>query len=908
VELVGRDDECRELDRVLGAVLAGHSRALVICGEAGIGKTALLDQLARRASGCQVIRVAGVETEMEFAFAALHQLCGALTAHLERIPEPQRDALAAVFGERPDPVPDPFLVGLAVLSLLSEAAHQRALLVLVDDHQWLDRASARLLAFVARRLVAESVAILFATRTVSDELRGLPDLAVGGLGDHDSRRLLATALHGPLDVRVSDQIIAEARGNPLALLELPRTLTPAELAGGFGSPAAPVSHSLEGTFRGQLDSLPAPTRRLLALAAADPAGDPVLLWRAAGLLGLAAEHAVPAMEAGLAEIGSRVLFRHPLIRSSAYRYATLSERQTIHAALATVTDAAADPERRAWHLGHAAVGPDESVADELARCAERVGARGGMSASAAFLERATQLTVDPSCRCDRAIAAAAMKAQAGVFDAARALLKIAEAAPLTELQRARSDLVRAQLAMMSSHGKDAAPLLLGAARRLEAIDPKLARETYLDAMSAALFAGRLATDGGMLEVCEAAGTAARSPGARGPADLLLEGLAAQHIAGFEAGLPAIQEALASYGQGMTAEQEMRWMLLACFAASRVWDIERHTWLGERYVQLVRDAGAASQFPLALSSCFLPLLFKGELDEAACVTVEMGAAIDAMGKNLSPYSAIALSAWQGRRTELAALSESALRDLERRGEGHGLTVIAWAEAVMANAGCDYRAARDAAAYASGYRGEGGASWWALVELVEAASRLGDADAATAALDQLTAMTSPSGTDWALGVEARSRALVTQDESAEPLYQEAIERCARAGLRPDLGRARLVYGEWLRRQRRRIDARAQLQTAHELFESMGMEAFGERTRRELLATGEKARRRTVPAAPGVLTPQEAQIARLARDGLSNPEIGARLFISARTVQYHLGKVFTKLGIRSRSQLGTALPEPD
>jgi DNA-binding CsgD family transcriptional regulator len=268
----------------------------------------------------------------------------------------------------------------------------------------------------------------------------------------------------------------------------------------------------------------------------------------------------------------------------------------------------------------------------------------------------------------------------------------------------------------------------------------------------------------------------------------------------------------------------------------------------------------------------------------------------------------LSAWQGRRTELAALSESALRDLERRGEGHGLTVIAWAEAVMANAGCDYRAARDAAAYASGYRGEGGASWWALVELVEAASRLGDADAATAALDQLTAMTSPSGTDWALGVEARSRALVTQDESAEPLYQEAIERCARAGLRPDLGRARLVYGEWLRRQRRRIDARAQLQTAHELFESMGMEAFAERARRELLATGEKARRRTVPAAPGVLTPQEAQIARLARDGLSNPEIGARLFISARTVQYHLGKVFTKLGIRSRSQLGTALPEPD
>lgn len=907
MELVGRRAECRVLDELLEALQSGQSRVLVVCGEPGIGKTALLDEAAGRAAGCRVVRIAGVESEADFAFSGLHQVCTAIAERMDTITGPQRDALCVALGERDGPPPDLFLVGLAVLNLVSEAAQHRGLLLLVDDQHWLDQASARVMAFVARRLGAESVGIVFATRIVGDELRDLPEMTLGRLPDDDSRTLLSRNLDGPLDHRLRDRLIAEAHGNPLALLEIPRSLARGEFAGGFGDPGAPASHSLEGTYRRRLESLPSATRRLLALAAADPTGDPSVLWRAADVLGLDGAAAAPALDAGLAEIGSRVLFRHPLIRSTAYRCVPLSDRQTIHAALAAVTDADREPDRRAWHLGHAAVGPDEEVAGELARSANRVRARGGVTAAAAFLERAAALTVDPARRGELATAAASAKAQAGAFDAARDLLAIAEAVPCDDIQRARTDLVRAQLALVSRHGNDAAPLLLAAARRLESVDPALSRETYLDAMSAALFAGRLAVEGSMTEVSKAAFAAVRRPGGGGPADLLLDGLATQHCAGFEEGVPALREAIGSFGRGMTAEQELRWMVLACLASTRIWDIERHATLATRYVQLARGSGSVTQLPLALSSRVIPLLFTGDFDQAAQTTAEMYTAIEAMGRNLTPYSEIALTAWRGRHAELAALSDTARRDAETRGEGHGLTVIAWAEAVSGNSRGDYRTARDAAADAwSGLDG-GGASGWALPELVEAAARLGDTVAAATALDRLTEMTTASGTDWALGVEARARALLSDRSAAEDLYCEAIERFDRAGLRPDLGRARLLYGEWLRRQRRRVDARAQLRAAHELFESIGMAAFAQRAERELLATGEHARRRTAAATtPLELTAQETQIARLARDGMSNPEIGARLFISARTVQYHLGKIFAKLGIEARSQLAAVLTD--
>jgi DNA-binding CsgD family transcriptional regulator len=907
VQLVGRRAERQALDDLLATVRAGGSSTLVVSGEAGIGKTALLDDLARRATGLTVARVVGVESEMEFAFAALHQLCAPLAHRMDHIPGPQREALRTTFGQSAAAAPDAFLVGLAVLSLLSEVAADRPLLVLVDDLQWLDRASAQVLMFVARRVVAESVGVVFATRAVG-ELAGLPEVVVAGLGDAESRALLAAGLDGPLDARVRDRIVAEAHGNPLALVEFLRSLRRAELAGGYGLPGAPLSHSLEGTFRRQFEALPGATRLLLALAAADPAGDPSLLWSAAALLGLSADTAEPAIEAGLAEIGTRVRFRHPLVRATAYRSVPLSDRRRIHGALAAVTETTVDPERRAWHLGHAAVGPDDAVADELERSAGRVQARGGITAAAAFLERASALARDPHRRSDLAIAAASAKAQAGILEGARDLLAVAEAAPLTDRQRAQADLVRAELAYVSSRGNDAAPLMLGAAKRLEAIDGTLARDTYLAALSAAVFAGRLAVDGGVLEVSEAASAATRALSNPRPSDLLLDGLATQHSAGFDKGLPAVAEALRVYGRGMTAEDELRWLWLANIAAARVWDIDRLRTLAQRHVHLAHETGALSQLPLALACHISVQLFMGRMHEASAQIEELRLLVDAMGETMTPYGAITLAALRGDRAELRTLSEATIRDATRRGEGVGLTVVAWANALLHNGFGGYRDAMHEGVYATAYRGDCTSSGWALVELIEAAARSGDADVAASALERLAEMTTPSGTDWGLGVEARSRALLSDEDTAERLYRDAIECFTRAGMRPDLGRSHLLYGEWLRRQRRRVDARNQLRSAHELFEAMGMAAFADRARRELAATGEKARSRASRHDSRELTAQEAQVARLARAGLSNPEIGARLFISARTVQYHLGKVFTKLGIRSRSQLESALSDTE
>lgn len=909
MELVGRREECRRLSAVLADATAGRSGVIVLSGAAGIGKTVLLDKVARKAAGCRLVRIVGVEFEMELAYSGPHQLCTSVTGGLESIPVPQRDALLTALGRQQGQPPDRFLVGLAVLSLMAETSRERPLVLTVDDEQWLDDASRRALAFVARRLVAEPVGMFIATRTVGAHLHGLPQINVGPLTDNESSSLLAGCLDGPLDPRVRNRIVAEARGNPLALLEVSRHLTAAELAGGFGSPAAPQSHNLEGTFRTQIEALPAPTRRLLALAAAEPAGDSALVWRAAELLGIPPEAAHAGTDAGLIEIGHRVLFRHPLIRSTSYRCVPLSERRTIHSALAEVTNADTDPDRYTWHLGHAALGPDDAVADQLERRARRVLSRGGVAAAAAFLERASALTADPFRRAGRVIAAAAACAESGSIDAARELLKIADDVVDDERQRAEADLVRAHLAYVSNHGRDAAPLLLAAAQRLEGVDAGAARETYLDALSAALFAGRLAGRTGMLEVSRAARVTTATLTSPGPADLLLHGLATQYSATFEEGLPALRQALRRYGREMATEKEIRWMLLACLAAARLWDIERHTSLSVRYLDLVRATGAVSHLPLALSARFVPLLFTGAFGDAAQATHEMSALIEAMNQNLSPYCAIVLAAWRGRTAEFAELSDTARRDAERRGEGHGVTVISWAGAVLANGRCDYATALRCALDAACHPGDGGASWWALPEIIEAASRLGETTTAAAALDRLAAMTVPSGTHWGIGIEARSRALLSDDRFAEEHYMSALRHLGAADLRPDLARAHLLYGEWLRRQRRRLDARAQLRTALDLFEAIGMQGFTDRARAELTATGERVRpRRSAAASAAMLTAQEARVAAMAREGLSNPEIGERLFISARTVQYHLSKVFTKLGIRSRSQLESALSDPD
>jgi DNA-binding CsgD family transcriptional regulator len=908
MELVDRRAECGVLDGLIDAVRVGESRALVVYGEAGVGKTALLEYLVGQASGCRLARIAGVQSEMELPFAALHQLCVPMLDKLQGLPIPQRAALEIALGMISGSAPDRFLVGLAVLSLLSEVAEEQPLVCVIDDEQWLDRATAQVLGFAARRLGAESVGLVFAVREPSSDIAGLPGLVVEPLGEADAGVLLDAALTGPLDIRIRDQIVAETRGNPLALLELPRGLTPQELAGGFGLPSAVrLSGSVEENFRLRAGVLPDQTRRLLLIAAAEPIGDPVLVWGAAARLGIGAEAAAPAAEAGLVEFGMRVRFRHPLVRSAVYGSASQQERQQVHGALSEVTDPERDPDRLAWHRAHAAAGPDEAVAAELERSAGRARSRGGMAAAAAFLERATMLTLDPNHRTERALAAASAKINTGAFGAARDLLSIAETGPLSDFQQARIELMGAELAFLTDRGSEAPPLLLKAARRLEPIDPELSRATYLQALTAGYFAGRLALGGGVEEVARAAALAPPPPShpPRAP-DLLLDGLVAHHITGYSAGLPILREALHAFGAGMSVDEELRWHWVAGIVARYVWDDDSWQVLSDRHVTLARSVGALSELPVALNSRAFMLLFAGELAAAASLIQQLQPAIEATGSNRVPYSALGLAAFAGRQAEAATMVDAITVDVSRRGEGVGITIIEWASALLNNGIGDYEKAVTAAQHASEYLGEMMTPPWPAVELIEAAVHSGRSDMAADALRGLAEITTASGTDWALGIEARSRALLNDGDNAERLYREAIERLGRTRIRADLARAHLMYGEWLRRERRRIDARTQLRMAHDMLDAMGMDAFAERARRELEATGETARSRTLVAGDEQLTAQEAQIAQMARDGLSNPEIAGRLFISPRTVQYHLRKVFTKLGIESRTQLDVVLPD--
>ncbi len=907
MKLIGRHIECCELDRLVEAVCAGESRAIVLSGEAGVGKTALLDYVAEQASDCRVIRAAGVQSEMELPFAALHQVCAPVLGNLERLPVPQRDALRIAFGMTVGSAPDRFLVGLAVLGLLADVAEQRPLVCLVDDEQWLDRSSAQVLGFVARRVVAESVGLVFAARVPSSDLAGLSELGIEGLRAADARALLDTALVGPLDARVRDRVIAETRGNPLALLELPRGLTAQELAGGFGFlDAVRLSGGIEDSFRRRIDALPEETCRLLLVAAAEPLGDPALVWGAAARFGIGAEAAEPAVEAGLVEFAGRVRFRHPLVRSAVYASASALIRRQVHGALAQVTDAQLDPDRRAWHRAHAVAGPDQEVAAELQRSAARAQSRGGLAAAAAFLGRATMLTLDPAQRAERALAAAAAHVQAGSFDAAREMLSIAEAQSLNDFQHARIDVIRAELAFVESRGGDAPALLLKAARRLEPIDIALCRATYLRALHAVLFARQLALGGGVQEVARAAAAAPGPQRVRAP-DLFLDGLAALCNIGYEAAVPILRRALDVFDSDLSPEDELRWHFLAFQVANLLWEDHRFNPLSDRYVELVRGLGALSELPMALTSKVTILAYAGELTEASLLIGELQAAQEATGIRLAPYAALGVAARRGRHAEAAALIEATVREVSERGEGRGILFADWASALLSNSLGHYQEAMTAAQSAiSSPELAAAIPRWALVELIEAATRSGRNDIAADALGRLAVDTSASGTDWALGLEARSRALLTEGPAAERLYREAIQHLDRTSIRTELARARLLYGEWLRRERRRGDARAQLRIANDMFEAMGMEAFAERARRELRATGETAPKPSVPTNDDQLTAQESQIARLARDGLSNPEIGARLFLSARTVQYHLKKVFIKLGIQSRNQLGRVLAD--
>jgi DNA-binding CsgD family transcriptional regulator len=904
--LRGRANECALLDDLVWAIRRGESRSLVLRGEAGIGKTALLEYLIASAPDATVVRAVGVQSDMELAFASLHQLCGPLLDRLEGLPAPQRQAMEIVFGLSAGDAPDRFLVGLAVLSLFAEAAEQRPLLCVVDDAQWLDQASALTLAFVARRLLAEPVAIVFAAREPGQELLHVSELEVAGVRNGDARALLSSAVRFKLDERVRDRIIAETRGNPLALLELPRGLTARQLAGGFGLVEAQgLTGRIEESFVRRVETLSDDARRLLLVAAAEPVGDPLLLLAAAERLGLALS-AVDMETDGLLALGERVTFRHPLVRSAVYRTATREQRREVHVALAEATDRSVDSDRRAWHLATAAAGPDESVAAALEQSAGRAQARGGLAAAAAFLHRSVVLSGDPTQRVRRALAAAQASLHAGMFEDALELLAIAEASTPDELQAAHVELLRGQIAFASGMGPGAPPLL-NAAQRLERLDPELARETYLDAWGAALFAGRMASSGSLVEVSRAAKSAPRPTRPLRASDLLLDGLSTFATEGCAAAEPLLRRATAAFAnEASPAQENFRWGWLTTIAAKIIWDEDGWRTVSARFLREGRDAGALARLPIDLTDWAFFATRCGDFDTAADAIAELEAITKATGTHLAPYAQLLLAAFRGQEDALP-LIESTIRDAGTSGQELGALWAEWASAILFNGLARYDRALASAQRAAEETPPLQFSPWASAELVEAAVRSARPEIAAGALEPVMAATAPCNTDWGLGIQARCRALVSEGESAERLHREAIERLSRTRLRPEIARAHLLYGEWLRRENRRLDAREQLRSAHEMLVTIGMEGFAERARNELLATGEKVRKRTVETRDD-LTAQERQIARLARDGLSNPEIGARLFLSPRTVEWHLRNVFIKLHIRSRRELANALPSSD
>jgi len=889
-------------------VVSGTSGVAVLRGDAGVGKSELLGYLSHRVTGWRVATAVGVESEMELAYSGLHQLCAPMLDHLGRLPVPQREALTTVFGLGVGATPDRFLVGLATLSLLADAAERQPLLCIVDDGQWLDQASAQILAFVGRRLLAERIALVCAARTgVGDHVfTGLPELFINGLGESDARALLLNNVYGPLDAAVCDQIVKESHGNPLALLELPRTWRAGNLAGGFGLPGSQlVASKIEQSYVRRLRPVPSKTQLLVLAAAAEPIGDLVLLHRAAEALGVDMAAASPAVDAGLLHVGERVEFTHPLVRSATYHAASAEDRRRVHRALAKATDAQADPDRRAWHRARAAPGPDEEVAAELEQSAGRAQTRGGLSAAAAFLTRATELTPAPARRVQRALHAALANVQAGTFDIARTLINTAGDGPVDEAQRAQIDLLRAQLAFVSSRGTEATTLLLAAAQRLESLDITLARETYLDAFSAALFGARLNDTVGVPEIARAARAVPRRPEDEPiAADLLLDGLVAL-TDDYQTGVPLCREALQKLSSERSSPKErLRWLWQGCVVALELWDDESAYLLSHHNVQIAQKTGTLSELALALSARTPVLVFCGELSAAAATVAETQSVEDVTGISSAPYGALILRAWRGDAQQVRELVESTTREAGTRGEGIGLAICDYTRAVLCNGLGHYEEAVAAARSASEYQ-EVVAENWGLSELIEPAVRTGRTDLATDALHRLANKTQATGTHWALGVEARSRALLGEGAAGEEAFRDAIEHLSRTRVRAELARAHLLYGEWLRRTNRRVDARSELNVAYEMFNAMGMKGFAERSRRELLATGATVHKRNVEMRVD-LTAQEAQIARLARDGLSNPEIGAQLFISARTVEWHLAKVFSKLGISSRRQLRMALPE--
>ena len=913
--LVGRPAEREVLGGLLARAAEGYSGALVLRGEPGVGKTALLDETvaAAVATGMQTARLTGVEPETQLGYAGLHRFLLPFADQLERLPAPQREALRSTFGLVAGPSADRFLVALAVLTLLADVASQVPLVCVVDDAQWLDPESLVALGFVARRLYAERVVLLFAVREPDGQLSalaGLPELAVGGLEGPAAMDLLLSLAPGRLSPSVGARIVAGTGGNPLALAELARELSPAQLAGAEALPEPlPAGGSLEKVFSRRVSRLPPETRLLLAVAAAEPAASAALVWRAAGKLGIDPEAAATADVGGLAEFTPRVEFRHPLIRSVVYHSMPLRQRRRIHQALAAVADGDERPDRMAWHLGMAAVGPDEAVAARLEQAAGRARERGGYAATVTFLTRAADLSADQGLRGGRLLAAAEAALTAGQSSRAGVLLEAATPQLGGPLARAQARRLDGRIRFALGQAGETSSVLLEAARALAPIDPYSAREALLEALEAAVYAGWSASQAVLAEI---AGAARATRAASGPeasaTDLLLDGFAVRATAGYPAAVPLLRRAIALLrADDLSPQEGLRRLRLGVVASADLLDDQAQHALAIRWVQLARDHGALTALPVALNqqSVFAEVE-AGRFDAArACFAeaFEISAATGNPGVvGTAGVSEVFELAWRGRETDTRRVAAAVAHEATAADRGGQNILAQYCLAVLELGLGNYQAALQCAVGVydddAPFMGT-----YVLPELVEAAARCGQTGLAEAALGRLAERAVASGTPLALGLLARSRALLASDTDAEPPYEEAVRHLEQCRSIPQLARAHLVYGEWMRRQRRRRDARERLRTAHDMFTAMGAGAFAERARVELLATGERARQRTAETAEE-LTPQEARIARLVSEGESNRDIAAQLFLSPSTVDYHLRKVFRKTGVTSRTQLARTM----
>lgn len=925
----------------MASLRGGESRSLVIRSEAGLGKSELLEYTADRAqaSGCRVVRVLGVESEMELPLAGLQQLCAPLLDGLGALPEPQAVALGVAFGRETGPAPDRFLLGLATLSLLSQAAESQPLLCLVDDAQWLDQASSQVLAFVARRVAAESVGLILAIREPVDErFAAIEDLVVSPLDDADARALFATVAPGPIDVAVRDRIIAEAHGNPLALVELHRGSTALEFGGGAEPSGRTgvagrngVAARIEEAFRRRVERMPADTRRILLLSALEPVGDPTRVLGAAAALGLDASAFAPAVEDDLVEVGAKVRFRHPLVRSAVVAVEAPADRRAAHLALADATDAELEPDRRAWHLAEGSLGLDEELAAELVRSSVRAKLRGGLVAAARFHARGAALTPDPRMRSVRALMAAEDTFRAGGMQEALRLLDGVDLDLLDDHQRARVDLVQANVKFHGSHGNGSTSALLRAARRIEAHDGETALATYAAAFTAAMIAG---SGDGRAELAQVAeGILEADP--VGPLDdraraaaRALEGLAVLVLDGYAAAARPLREALDALrtldagdagapapgardprrGLGVDISDDLntfRWLPLACLVARVLLDDAALDELSNALVEACRQDGALASLPMAMAERYFFDLQSGRITPAE---EQYGAVRELIAATDVPELPDRRGWFAALRGDEAAKADSdaSARVREEQGEGRWRISVGLQNGILYNALGRYGDALTATSSAEGHPFDVGLAPWLLTERIEAAAHVGAPDQVADALSRLQGIADAAGTDWARGLALGSAALLAADADAERLHRDAIDALARTRIDIAEARARLRYGEWLRRQNRRVDAREALRTAHAEFVRMGAHAFADRAARELAATGEVVHRGAeVPA--DELTAQERQIARLAANGSTNPEIGAHLFLSPRTVEWHLRKVFTKLGVTSRRQLARALRDP-